>query len=149
MALKLTKVLKRNPHPNGVKETLIEKVERKRGAQKGRPRPVGAGRKKGTPDKKTAFIKTTLEEAMTEVFSTLSDKEISEITPLQIMQLCTQAAIRAGQLGYAATLAEKWAPYVHPKMASVTPDDDPNKAIIIKGGLPDPKDKPEDENAGN
>ena len=148
MALKLTKVPKRDPHPNGAKEVLIEKVKNKRGAQKGRPRPIGAGRKKGTPDKKTVYIKTSLEEATAEVFGALTDQEINDITPLQIMQLCTRAAIRAGQLGYAATLAEKWAPYVHPKMASRPTDDDPERAVIIKGGLPDPSKKPDDDDAG-
>ena len=149
MALKFKQVPKHKPHPSGEKETLIEKVKRgRRGPPKGTPKTPGSGRKKGTTDKAIAVVQTQLEIAMAEVFGALTDKEISEITPLQIMQLATQAAIRAGNIGYSVALAEKWAPYVHAKMASVTPDDDPNKAIIIKGGLPDPSKPPETDDAG-
>ena len=129
--------------------TLVYKKPRKRGAPKGRPKPPGSGRKKGTQDKAVVLVQTQLEAAMAAVFGALTDAEISSITPLQIMQLGTQAAVRAGNMPYAMTLAEKWAPYVHPKMASITPDDDPNKAIIIKGGLPDPSKPPETDDAGS
>lgn len=125
--------------------TLIAKKPRKRGAPKGRPKPAGSGRKKGSIDKRTDLIRSNLEEAMNEVFGVLTDEEISSITPLQIMQLCTQAAVRAGNFPLAREVARDWAPYVHPKMASVAPDDDPSKAIVIRGGLPDPSKPPETE----
>jgi len=131
------------------KPSFAVKKPRKHGAPKGRPKPAGSGRKKGSKDKKTVAREETLEEAMKEVFGTLTDSEIGSITPLQILQLCTQAAVRAGNFYLARESARDWAPYVHSKMASVTPDDDPNKAIIIKGGLPDPSKPPETDDAGS
>ena len=59
--------------------------------------------------------------------------------PLEIMLLAMRLEMERGQLRSAATIAEKAAPYVHPKMAPRTEDSGGENEVTIKivGGLPE------------
>ncbi len=146
MAIKFTPGVEKKNKAGGITKTVIVDAKRKpRGAPKGSPKPPGSGRKKGTKDKALVIKATLLEAATMEVFGNLTAEEIDNISPLQVMQMCNQVAIKAGNLYLIRETAKDLAPYIHPKKAAITPDDDPEKAIIIKGGLPDPNKKPDDD----
>lgn len=73
---------------------------------------------------------------MWEVFGTLTEDQLEAITPLEVMRLCTIGAVKAGQFGLALMAAEKWAPYMHAKLAPRLVDDNDDRTVRIEGGLP-------------
>lgn len=127
------------------------------GAKPGRPRPEGSGKKKGQKNASTVEREATLAEALAAEFNKLTKAEIEEITPAQVMRLCTLSAVKIGNWGLALMASEKWAPYVHPRLAAVvhheggragrdidgeTGEDveeggDPGLRVRILGGLPE------------
>ncbi|HYF57354.1 MAG TPA: hypothetical protein VEA81_00205 [Burkholderiaceae bacterium] len=65
----------------------------------------GAGRKKGSASARTRAI---------------ADKAAAEgITPLEVMLEAMREAYDAGELRDAAMIAERAAPYIHPRLSSV------------------------------
>jgi hypothetical protein len=75
------------------------------------------GRQKGTPNKATVRLDAKLAEAAERAIAGLSPSEIATIMPLEVMLLTMRFEMQSGQLRSAASIAEKAAPYVHPKMA--------------------------------
>lgn len=111
-------------------------VRRGPGAPKGTPKAPHSGRKLGTKNKDKVTAEQELRAQTLEVFSTLTEAQIKKITPLEVLQLCTQAAVRAGAFGLAVSVAREWAPYVHPKMAPTEPKAG-DVTVVIQGGLPE------------
>jgi len=113
------------------------------GRKPGCTKPPGSGAKKGVLQQRTLDRQLEMANAMRAAFQDLLDdeKKLMEITPLEIMRRCAIGAIRGGQFGLAVATAEKWAPYVHAKLATkyIEPEDaeEETQRIIIQGGLPD------------
>ena len=96
------------------------------------------GRQKGTPNKATVRLDAKLAEAAERAIAGLSPSEIATIMPLEVMLLTMRFEMQSGQLRSAASIAEKAAPYVHPKMAPRAEEGgDAEVTIKIVGGLPD------------
>lgn len=67
---------------------------------------TGSGRKKGAATQRTREI---------------ADRAASEgVTPLEVMIQAMRSAYDAGELREAASIAEKAAPYMHPRLSSVS-----------------------------
>lgn len=127
------------------------------GAKPGRPRPEGSGKKKGQKNASTLEREATLSNALIAEFKKLTPKQREEITPMEVMRLCTLSAVEIGNWGLALLASEKWAPYVHPKLAAVVhheggrlgrdidgemdedgvPGGDPGLVVRVVGGLPE------------
>lgn len=129
------------------------------GSKKGRPKTPGSGKKKGTMNSATLEREQNLANALIAEFEKLTPAEAEAITPMEVMRLCTISAVKLGNWGLSLMAAEKWAPYVHPKLAAVmhhngdrrgddidgdiAEDDefggggDPGLRVRIVGGLPD------------
>jgi hypothetical protein len=144
-----------------IKNTAVADAKAKGAKTNGRPkgikRPEGSGMKKGQKTRPVLEREQSIAAALAEAFSELTDEQIETITPMEIMRLCSVSAVRAGNWGLALMAAEKWAPYVHPKLAAVvhhqgrgagaTYDEDgepvdgqdaiPGERVRIIGGLPD------------
>ena len=96
------------------------------------------GRQKGTPNKATVRLATKLAEAAEQATGSLSPTEIASMLPLDVMQYAMRLELECGQLRSAASIAEKAAPYVHPKMAPRAEEGgDRELTIKIIGGLPE------------
>jgi hypothetical protein len=68
----------------------------------------------------------------------LSPSEIGPMSPLDVMQYAMRLELEGGQWRSAASIAEKAAPYVHPKMAPRAEEGgDKELTIKIIGGLPE------------
>ena len=127
------------------------------GRPKGVEKPAGSGKRKGVPNKATVERERTLSEALIAEFKKLTPKQRQEITPMEVMRLCTMSAVEIGNWGLALLASEKWAPYVHPKLAAVVhheggrlgreidgetdedglPGGDPGLTVRVVGGLPE------------
>src|ERR1700759_5043838 len=75
------------------------------------------GRQKGARNKRTAQLDAKLAEAAEHSTADLSSAEIASMTPLEVLLLAMRSEVECGQLRSAASIAEKAAPYIHPKMA--------------------------------
>ena len=96
------------------------------------------GRQKGTPNKATVRLAAKLAEAAERATSSLSSSEIDSMLPLDVMQYAMRLELQGGQWRWAASIAEKAAPYVHPKMAPRAEEaGDHELTIKVIGGLPE------------
>ena len=101
--------------------------------------PNRPGRPTGVPNQKTQEKREALSDAMRDVFAGLTPEEVEAIKPLDIFRLITLAAVRAGDHALAMLGAEKWAPYVHAKLAPIQVDagGGDRATVHIVGGLPE------------
>ena len=101
--------------------------------------PNRRGRPTGVPNQKTREKREAITDAMRDVFAGLTPAEVEAIKPLDIFRLITLAAVRAGDHALAMLGAEKWAPYVHAKLAPIQVDagNGTSSTVNIVGGLPD------------
>jgi hypothetical protein len=88
-------------------------------AQRGGARP-GAGRKAGGQNKEKIEVAAKLAEATELLAAEMSPDRIAAMSPLDVMLHAMKIAARASQWPQAASLAEKAAPYLHPKLSSET-----------------------------
>ena len=96
------------------------------------------GRQKGTPNKRKAECDAKFAEAVGQMTAALSPSEIASMLPLDVMQYAMRLELQGGQWRSAASIAEKAAPYVHPKMAPRAEEvGDRELTIKIIGGLPE------------
>ena len=96
------------------------------------------GRQKGKPNKRKAQLAAKLAEAAERASAELSSSEIASMLPLDVMLLAMRHHVECGQLRSAASIAEKAAPYVHPKMAPRAEEGgDRELTIKVIGGLPE------------
>src|SRR5271168_4263558 len=96
------------------------------------------GRQKGTPNKATVWLAAKLTEVAERATAGLSPSEIASMLPLDVMQYAMRLELQGGQLRSAASIAEKAAPYVHPKMAPRAEEGgDRELTIKVIGGLPE------------
>ena len=110
---------------------------KKVGQQKGCEKPKGSGRPKGGRNSAVVEREKMMVDAIKNVFSGLTEAEITDITALRVMQLCMVAVVRSGQFGLALMSAEKLAPYTHAKLAPRVIDDADANTVRIVGGLPE------------
>jgi hypothetical protein len=78
----------------------------------------GAGRKPGSRDKVTIDAEQKLAEATERLAAELTPEQIAAMSPLDVMLHAVKIEAMAGQWRMAAALAEKAAPYLHPKLSS-------------------------------
>jgi hypothetical protein len=96
------------------------------------------GRQKGTPNKRKAEYDAKFAEAAGRATAVLSPSEIASMMPLDVLLFAMRLELESGQLRSAASIAEKAAPYVHPKMAPRAEEGgDHELTIKIIGGLPE------------
>ena len=96
------------------------------------------GRQKGTPNKRKAEYDAKFAEAAGQMTAALSASEIASMSLLDVMRYAMQRELEGGRWRSAASIAEKAAPYVHPKMAPRARDGgDKELTIKIIGGLPE------------
>lgn len=114
-------------------KTPPPKVTQRKGAPKGHAPYPGAGRPKGSVGKKTVY-KQALERVKAEVKSKGGNpenkKELGPVygkTPLEFM--LAVMADRKMPTGFRAAAAKDAAPYVHPKLATVTVQGNPNQPV--------------------
>lgn len=95
------------------------------------------GRQKGTPNKATVEREAKLAEARDRILASITPEQIAAMSPLDIMLQAMQLEAQSGEWRVAAALAEKAAPYLHPKKVAGGDGDENDGKIIITGGLPD------------
>jgi hypothetical protein len=96
------------------------------------------GRQKGTPNKRKAECDAKFAEAAGQATTGLSPLEIASMMPLPVMLLAMRLEVECGHFRSAASIAEKAAPYVPPKMAPLAEEGgDRELTIRIIGGLPE------------
>jgi hypothetical protein len=96
------------------------------------------GRQKGTPNKATVRLAAKLAEAAEQAIADLSHSEIASMLPMDVMNYAMRLELQGGRWRLAASIAEKAAPYVHPKMAPRAEEaGDHELTIKIIGGLPE------------
>ena len=96
------------------------------------------GRQKGTPNKRKAECDAKFAEAVERATADLSPSEIASMLPLDVMHYAMRLELQGGHWRSAASIAEKAAPYVHPKMAQRAEEGgDHELTIKIIGGLPE------------
>jgi hypothetical protein len=96
------------------------------------------GRQKGTPNKRKAEYDAKFAEAAGQMTAALSASEIASMSLLDVMRYAMRRELEGGRWRSAASIAEKAAPYVHPKMAPRAQDGgDHELTIKIIGGLPE------------
>jgi hypothetical protein len=79
-----------------------------------------------------------LAEATQPATACLSPSEVATMTPPEVMHYAMRLELLGGQWRSAASIAEKAAPYVHPKMAPRAEDGgDAEVTIKIVGGRPE------------
>jgi hypothetical protein len=78
------------------------------------------GRQKGVPNKAKAELDALLAEASERATSDLTQEQIAAMLPLDVMLHAMRLGIANAQRRIAAALAEKAAPFIHPKLASET-----------------------------
>ena len=85
------------------------------------------GRQKGTPNKATVRLDAKLAEVA------------ERATLLDVMRYAMRRELEDGRWRSAASIAEKAAPYVHPKMAPRAEEGGGDRELTIKiiGGLPE------------
>jgi hypothetical protein len=101
------------------------------------------GRQKGTPNKRKAeydatFADATFAEAAGRATTGLSPSEIASMMPVDVMLFAMRLELECGQLRFAASIAEKAAPYLHARMAPRAEEGgDHELTIKVIGGMPE------------
>ncbi len=108
----------------------------KPGTKLGVRRKTG-GRQTGGKNKSTVRREETFDAAISTVFDRLTEKQIDDITPLEVMTMILQAAVRSKNVGMMMMTAKEIAPYCHAKLFPREVDHGDGKTVVIKGGLPD------------
>jgi hypothetical protein len=128
------------------KATARKLATKKPTASKGKhggPRP-NSGRPKGKLNEKTLSLHEAYERAF---FNQMTEEQRAQLSPLDIFELMSRAALEAKAWDEVKVSAERWAPYVIQKLApksippppSLIPDGDQHvviEQIEIIGGAP-------------
>ncbi len=104
----------------------------------GSARP-GAGRKKGGTNREKADLQAALaaNADLLKNGGTLSAQQLDNMSPVDVMLFAMKRELLAGNLGMAAQIAEKAAPYFHAKLApKMAENEDQTIQVKIIGGLP-------------
>jgi hypothetical protein len=83
----------------------------------------GGGRRKGSRNKSLIARELATKNAIDDTLSRLTEEEIQRLTPLEIMVLAMHLLLSQGNLMGAVSVAKEAAPYVHPKVASMAPNE--------------------------
>ena len=98
-----------------------------------------SGRPPGSANKATVMRELAASTAIDLVLSQLAPGQAERLTPIEVMSLAMSALLSSGNLMGAVAVAEKLAPYVHAKVATLTP-----LVTLERDLLPD-VDQPPDE----
>lgn len=98
------------------------------------------GRKPGAKNRATVAREAATAAIMAALTDKLTPEEISSLTPLQIMTMVMVSEFKAGNLVSAANIAEKVAPYMHPRMSAA-----PLATEIPSDLSGDPQPEPDEE----
>jgi hypothetical protein len=120
---------------------LTEKLRAEAAAQVHDTEHRRSGRPKGLLNQKTIEKKEMLTGAMKDVFASLTAAEIEAIKPIDVFRLVTIAAVKAADHVLAMTAADKWAPYVHAKLAPIQVDTSNGVKRIIVENAPEGDDE--------
>ena len=82
---------------------------------------IGSGRPKNSLNKATVARELAASTAIDLVLSQLAPGQAERLTPIEVMSLAMSALLSSGNLMGAVAVAEKLAPYVHAKVATLTP----------------------------
>jgi hypothetical protein len=88
---------------------------------------VGAGRKKTAEKAAAAAIKVVVDQRIA---------EIPGVTPLEVLLECMLSAREEGDSKAAASYANMAAPYVHPKLSSITSNNTNNGNLTLVSDFP-------------
>ncbi len=80
------------------------------------------GRKPGARNRKTIAREMATAAVMAALTEKLTPEEIAALTPVQIMSMVMISEFKSGNYLNAANVAEKLAPYMHPRVASTSPE---------------------------
>ena len=80
-----------------------------------------SGRPPGSANKATILRELAASTAIDLVLSQLAPGQAEKLTPIEVMSLAMSALLSSGNLMGAVAVAEKLAPYVHSKVATLTP----------------------------
>jgi hypothetical protein len=104
-------------------------------------RPAGIGVGVGTGNAQTRERREQIQAAMAAVFRSLTLDEIEHIKPIDVFRMVTIGAVKANDYVLALNAADRWAPYVHAKLAPIQVDTGNGvKRIIVENA-------PEDDDA--
>ena len=101
---------------------------------------INSGRPPGSANKATVRRELAASTAIDLVLSQLAPGQAERLTPIEVMSLAMSALLSSGNLMGAVAVAEKLAPYVHAKVATLTP-----LALIPIELLADPPPTPDEE----
>ncbi len=107
--------------------------------KRGGPRP-GSGRPKGRLNDKTIARQQSINAAIERALSQLSESEIKQLSPLEVMGLAMHLMLESRDLTGALAAAKELAPYLHSRMGS-----NPPLPIMPEELLPDPAPQPDDD----
>ena len=99
----------------------------------------GAGRPAGSPNRATIARELAASTAIDLVLSQLAPGQAEKLTPIEVMSLAMSALLSSGNLMGAVAVAEKLAPYVHAKVATMVP-----ATVTAIDLLPDPPPEPDE-----
>jgi hypothetical protein len=100
-------------HGKSVNQMPIQKPKGKNGGR----RP-GAGRPPGRRNKATVARELLASQAIAEVMAKLGPADAERLTPLEVMTIAMRVQMQAGDLMAAVSVAERLAPYCHPKVTN-------------------------------
>ncbi len=97
----------------------------------------GAGRKPGAKNKATIARELLANAAIEAVMAKLAPADTEALTPLEVMTIAMRVQMQAGDLMAAVSVAERLAPYLHPKVTQgvYTP---PMPADLLSDPVPEP-----------
>ena len=98
-----------------------------------------SGRPPGSPNKATIRRELAASTAIDLVLSQLAPGQAEKLTPIEVMSLAMSALLTSGNLMGAVAVAEKLAPYVHAKVATMVP-----ATVTALDLLPDPPPTPDE-----
>ena len=103
-----------------------------------------SGRPPGSANKATILRELAASTAIDLVLSQLAPGQAEKLTPIEVMSLAMSALLSSGNLMGAVAVAEKLAPYVHAKVATLTP------MLVTADDLkPDPAPTPDEPGPAN
>jgi hypothetical protein len=94
----------------------------------------GSGRKKGRKDDKTIEKERAIQAAFVEATKDLTQEEINNLSPRDIIMRAARAEIAAGDLRTAAGLVKDLLPYTERKLAPETPASPGLPPELMPGG---------------
>jgi hypothetical protein len=126
------------------------KKQSNRGRTPGIPQPNGktGGRVAGTPNKNPVPPapptpdQVNLNQMIGKIIDAMTPEEFQKLTPLEALNLCFQVSMKAHQFHLIVSMAEKIAPYVHPKAVASVTDAKKEQTWKIEGGMPEPTPPP-------